>query len=787
MLLPSVSRHTSRSFAAGVDLKGGAHRSQLNINVLMNGAPISVVTSPNRALFAKDANFTAVGPGGEEVVELDRDLFHEGEVVGDPGSHAHFSVHNSGAVEGVIRTSDGRRWVLEAVQRYSEVERINDTHDTVIYAVDDIHAEALRGYSSSAGMTSCGIEHGDDSPHAELRRRQRRRMGERAVRTAGNRAGGDDVSSAQGGYEAGSTADDPVNCLDIDDPKCSCTVNLIGDYEFFLGPHSQKEVRSMFCAFFFMLCNIASYITSSFTQRKIDPSSSNYPRKNALPHSLTSRFGLQHMINVLVGSNKIYRETNFGGLKGIGFVVKSATVYTYRGGGNPVPHEEYGGAVDFLDAVTDGLRDRSENVCNSMLFTHRDFSQGVLGMAWVSDERGYGGICDRDFNHAFCTGINHGQISSAFISSLVFTHEIAHNLGAEHDPETPECSPGDEAGGNFIMFPAATDGTERNNHLFSPCSTAQISKVISILRETCFVETGLHCGDGVVDGDEECDCGNQCTPSGCCTSQCTINKVSGHVCSPQNPIRFPCCEQDCTFKAKGEMCAQDNECSTEGFCTGKDSACHFEAKADETECNCLNNDCVTHPGTNPQTCDGGVCTKFICSKYGGASQCGLSAPNSCHLGCAGEGWGTESEPCASTFDKNRRHPNITKGRFLAAGSPCNQNLGLCTAEGECRLIFQADTKKAPPIFTQEWFEQHWQYITIAVGSTLLIGLFVMHVQLGQNTERKRAEMDLRFLMAAAAQQADEDEQAALLEGDADEWVLPSSPQRDLCSTPGKGA
>lgn len=164
----------------------------------------------------------------------------------------------------------------------------------------------------------------------------------------------------------------------------------------------------------------------------------------------------------------------------------------------------------------------------------------------------------------------------------------------QHDPE--QCTPGGEDG-NFIMFARATSGDKRNNNRFSPCSLNAINPVLNskarspkgcftgefytwrvtryivnvatkrtlIERSTSllqlFCASLLHiapynlaalalfivepqvslCGNGVVEEDEECDCGweEDCRDS-CCFPQrryppaeqtpCTL--TPGSVCSP---------------------------------------------------------------------------------------------------------------------------------------------------------------------------------------------------------------------------------------------------------------
>ena len=102
------------------------------------------------------------------------------------------------------------------------------------------------------------------------------------------------------------------------------------------------------------------------------------------------------------------------------------------------------------------------------------------------------------------------------------------------------------------MFAAASNGGKPNNHLFSSCSTGDMSTVMNFLRPSCFLESDLGCGDGEVTGDEECDCGDQCTPTSCCTTECTVNRAL-YECSPQNPIKYPCCTLQCMYSKAGTL------------------------------------------------------------------------------------------------------------------------------------------------------------------------------------------------------------------------------------------
>lgn len=49
-------------------------------------------------------------------------------------------------------------------------------------------------------------------------------------------------------------------------------------------------------------------------------------------------------------------------------------------------------------------------------------------------------------------------------ADLVTTHELGHNFGAEHDPDSlPECAPTEDQGGKYVMYPIAVSGDHENN------------------------------------------------------------------------------------------------------------------------------------------------------------------------------------------------------------------------------------------------------------------------------------------------------------------------------------
>lgn len=84
-----------------------------------------------------------------------------------------------------------------------------------------------------------------------------------------------------------------------------------------------------------------------------------------------------------------------GGADNIGFIIKKIKVWDdpsaqgYKYDGNF--------AVDyFLDLHSQTEAENTyDSFCLSYLFTYRDFSDGVLGLAWVGHPTSSGGICEK--------------------------------------------------------------------------------------------------------------------------------------------------------------------------------------------------------------------------------------------------------------------------------------------------------------------------------------------------------------------------------------------------------
>lgn len=106
------------------------------------------------------------------------------------------------------------------------------------------------------------------------------------------------------------------------------------------------------------------------------------------------------------------------------------------------------------------------------------------------------------------------------------------NFYLQHDPNTPECAPGDPDG-NYIMFDKATSGMKANNDRFSKCSKDSIKQNVDLKRgknPDCFIKSDTPiCGNKIVEENEQCDCGDETT----CTEKCCVPAGRNRECKLQ--------------------------------------------------------------------------------------------------------------------------------------------------------------------------------------------------------------------------------------------------------------
>ncbi|XP_007528504.2 disintegrin and metalloproteinase domain-containing protein 21 [Erinaceus europaeus] len=179
----------------------------------------------------------------------------------------------------------------------------------------------------------------------------------------------------------------------------------------------------------------------------------------------------------------------------------------------------------------------------------------VLGIAYVA------GICHPPID----CGVNNFQGDPLSLFALTVAHELGHTLGMRHDEEFCVCKQNDCIM-NAIRMPA--EG-------FTNCSYADFAKT-ALNQGSCLssppspgkVLMLKRCGNGVIEGEEECDCGStrQCEKDPCCLMNCTLKP--GATCA------FGLCCKACKFMPSGRLCRhQANECDLPEWCNGTSHEC----------------------------------------------------------------------------------------------------------------------------------------------------------------------------------------------------------------------
>ncbi|PJF17525.1 Zinc metalloprotease [Paramicrosporidium saccamoebae] len=147
---------------------------------------------------------------------------------------------------------------------------------------------------------------------------------------------------------------------------------------------------------------------------------------------------------------------------------------------------------------------------------------------------------------------------------------------------------------------------------FSSCSIRDVCDKIPYLG-SCLKEPGTQkndliavCGNGIREGNEECDCGGKegCLDNKCCTADCKL--TPGSTCSDNNDV---CCRGCKTIAADDRQVCRvaASTCQEDTFCDGFARGCPNPVNKPDGE--------VCEEGA---TCASGVCTSrdMQCSIFG---------------------------------------------------------------------------------------------------------------------------------------------------------------------------
>ncbi|EDV28522.1 uncharacterized protein TRIADDRAFT_19354 [Trichoplax adhaerens] len=442
--------------------------------------------------------------------------------------------------------------------------------------------------------------------------------------------------------------------------------------------------------------------------------------------------------------NKIYEVIDFDGdssADGIGFIVRRMKINTTSDASqpnNPFAPSNIG-VSSYLDITSTANHDP---YCLAYTFADRDFDNGVLGLAWVGSATGNAGICAKNsaykgqkmsLNAGIVTILNYGTRVSTAVTEVTFAHELGHNFGSQHDPTTnTQCAPGSPQG-NYIMYPQATTGRDPNNKQFSSCSKNYMQPVINakgISSSGCFVNRATSiCGNGVVEGNEQCDCGyrSDCQDN-CCNAPydnpsqepagyqaCTLK--AGSVCGQSSGI---CCNPtNCRYyeSSDNQLCTVSTECSQNAYCNGsryQDKCPTPASKPDGTSC---------RKGSN--VCSNGDCDGSICLAADLASCACTTQADYCNTCCKSGNTCVSSKTISALANFSVQQ---------APGSSCNNFQGYCDVFGKCRAVNENGplTKLTNLLFSAEgirnmldWMKQYpWAVALIIAGFIILMALFV---------------------------------------------------------------
>ncbi|GMR32127.1 hypothetical protein PMAYCL1PPCAC_02322, partial [Pristionchus mayeri] len=184
--------------------------------------------------------------------------------------------------------------------------------------------------------------------------------------------------------------------------------------------------------------------------------------------------------------NAIFKPVDFGGIRGINFMIAGFKIWKYKEEPfNPFKEE----TTDSDEFLRWHAKQDHSKYCLSFLFTFRYGGGTIHGLAFscflcTLSTRG------ESYNTGMITFRTNGNEDPRARWHLTLALELGHSLGSEHDQQVvesgmkeyekyPECASTDEQG-DFLMHPFANDGYKKNNHLFSPCSIRNITRNLRV-------------------------------------------------------------------------------------------------------------------------------------------------------------------------------------------------------------------------------------------------------------------------------------------------------------------
>ncbi len=292
-----------------------------------------------------------------------------------------------------------------------------------------------------------------------------------------------------------------------------------------------------------------------------------------------------------------------------------------------------------------------------MLFSGYDFDGATAGLAPL------GAACDQE-------GAGLVVQATDQAAPLITVHELGHTLGMDHDGAGNNCQ---EVG--FVMAAVSCSNCPEQVTQFSDCSQQYFDAWLAAQRYAlegrCLDDLPTNpsatlCGDGVVSGDEQCDCGSQdCADVDPCCDGASCQLVADAECSDFND---GCCRDCRVVPAADQVVCREarGECDQEEVCNGLNAQCPGDVFSDAGLV------CADSDG-NAGSCYLGQCVALAttCVQAGELYDEELQAPSEvCDWSCAELACNADEFTCVHL-----------QGLAAPDGAACGQ--GMQCVEGQC--------------------------------------------------------------------------------------------------------